>query len=87
MATDARAMADNGDTSLRADCNTLRQMVAPSNLSARDASLCISLSETASVLRTCQMLFCTGSSISCNEDSPEARRAEYSGYQHQHNMW
>jgi D-arabinose 1-dehydrogenase-like Zn-dependent alcohol dehydrogenase len=51
IVTDAQAMADDGDASLLDDYNALRQMVVPSHLSTRDAALCISLSETASVLR------------------------------------
>jgi threonine dehydrogenase-like Zn-dependent dehydrogenase len=49
--TDIRAMASDGDPSLLSDYNGLRQLVVPPSLSARDAALCISLSETASVLR------------------------------------
>jgi threonine dehydrogenase-like Zn-dependent dehydrogenase len=51
IVTDAQAMADDGDASLLDDYNALRQMVVPFHLSTRDAALCISLSETASVLR------------------------------------
>jgi threonine dehydrogenase-like Zn-dependent dehydrogenase len=51
VVTDAQAMAEDGDASLVNDYNALRQMVVPSHLSTRDAALCISLSETASVLR------------------------------------
>lgn len=48
---DAQAMAEDGDPSLLGDYNALRQLVVPEHLSARDAALCISLGETASVLR------------------------------------
>jgi threonine dehydrogenase-like Zn-dependent dehydrogenase len=48
---DAQAMATDGDDSLLNDYNALRQLIVPEDLSARDAALCISLSETASVLR------------------------------------
>lgn len=48
---DAPAMTEDGDVSLARDYNALRQIVVPAHLSSRDAALCISLSETASVLR------------------------------------
>jgi NADPH:quinone reductase-like Zn-dependent oxidoreductase len=51
IVTDAQALADDGDASLLEDYNALRQIVVPPHLSTRDAALCISLSETASVLR------------------------------------
>jgi 2-desacetyl-2-hydroxyethyl bacteriochlorophyllide A dehydrogenase len=51
IVTDAQAMAADGDASLLDDYNALRQLVVPAEMSARDAALCISLSETASVLR------------------------------------
>lgn len=48
---DARAMADDGDSSLLKDYNTQRQLVVPAHLGPVQTSLAISLSETASVLR------------------------------------
>jgi NADPH:quinone reductase-like Zn-dependent oxidoreductase len=51
IVADAQSLADDSDTSLLEDCNALRQIVVPPHLSTRDAALCISLSETASVLR------------------------------------
>lgn len=51
MVRDGAAMALDGDASLANDYNVVRQVVVPPALSARDAALAISLSETASVLR------------------------------------
>jgi threonine dehydrogenase-like Zn-dependent dehydrogenase len=51
VVTDAVAMAADGDGSKLNDYNADRQLVVPPDLSARDAALAISLSETASVLR------------------------------------
>lgn len=48
---DAEAMARDGDSSLLEDYNTLREVVMPAHLGSIDASLAISLSETASMLR------------------------------------
>lgn len=52
MVFDARALADDGDNSLLDDYNALRQNVVPTGLSAREATLAISLSETASVVKS-----------------------------------
>ena len=51
MVRDGAAMAADGDSSLVNDYNVQRQNVVPDWMSARDAALVISLSETASVLR------------------------------------
>jgi 2-desacetyl-2-hydroxyethyl bacteriochlorophyllide A dehydrogenase len=48
---DGAALAADGDNSLVGDYTADRQLVMPPGLSARDAALSISLSETASVLR------------------------------------
>ena len=48
--TDPFAMAADGDGSMLGDYNAQRQVVAPEGLSAVEAALCISLSETASLL-------------------------------------
>ena len=50
LVTDAVAMAADGDPSLLHDYTTLRQNVVPEGLGAVEASLAISLSETASAL-------------------------------------
>ncbi len=51
LVRDAGAMATDGDSSLLEDYNTQRQSVVPAGLDPVQASLAISLSETASVLR------------------------------------
>jgi threonine dehydrogenase-like Zn-dependent dehydrogenase len=48
--TDPFAMAAHGDGSMLGDYNAQRQVVAPEGLTAVEAALCISLSETASLL-------------------------------------
>ena len=50
IVTDAAAMATDGDASLLNDYTALRQIVVPTGLRSVDASLAISLSETASAL-------------------------------------
>ena len=50
LVTDAVAMSADGDPSLLGDYTALRQNVVPAGLGAVEASLAISLSETASVL-------------------------------------
>ena len=51
MVRDGFAMADDGDASLLNNYDVQRQLVVPAGMSAQDAALAISLSETASVLR------------------------------------
>ncbi|HEY3330728.1 MAG TPA: zinc-binding dehydrogenase [Capsulimonadaceae bacterium] len=50
IVTDNAAMAADGDLSMADDYNANRQMVAPQSLSPLQAALCISLSETASLI-------------------------------------